>query len=90
MNKAEVVTVGKILIRMKQQDIERSNLAGKVNEIHVCLSGENSDHSDDGLIGSVNRNTRFRHGTGKILWIIITAIVGLGVWVVRSSLVAGQ
>ena len=90
MNNDDRKNLGVILERMdadkKETKRYREGLDEKVKSIHICLKGNDEDHEDTGLIGSVNENTRFRKSSKKTLTAMGIPLVGLVVKFLWESL----
>jgi len=63
----------------KIRDGERAKLIDGVQTLHTNLFGEEGDHTKDGLVGDVNRNTAWRRIGSKIVMGIVVAIISLTV-----------
>ena len=67
MNKSEIVDF---------KDVKKTveNIANTVNDISICLRGDPKNHKDEGLVGAVNNNVKWRDKVNKTL-----SALGIGV-----------
>lgn len=79
MNATDKNDLKTILEHLDEQDGARKDLKARVDSIHICLMGKDNNHKDMGLVGDVDRNTRFRKwftylGTTVIMGNIIALV----------------
>ncbi len=60
MNGKERSDIKTVLQLIEDGNKERGKLMKKVDQIHICLTGDPEDHTDLGMQGAVNDNTHFR------------------------------
>ncbi|NQT25350.1 hypothetical protein HQ585_08345 [candidate division KSB1 bacterium] len=94
MNKSEVKDLRDVASHLIQAATERKAIHEKVNSLVLNIEGVEGDHTKDGMIGAVNRNTSFRANSSRLMWLIIpiitSAILGISIKIFFFTPVAAQ